>query len=243
MEAGREKARIVGWIKEQVAAAGARGTVVGLSGGIDSSIVAVLCKEAFPDNCLGIVMPCYSNPIDSEHAHLVASKFDIPVQLVNLETTYEALREATGARQQGDSPRLALANIKPRLRMTTLYYYGGLNNYLVAGTGNRSEIVIGYYTKYGDGGVDCEPIGHLVKSQVREMAEYLGIPRAIIDKPPSAGLWEQQTDEGEMGVSYDELDAYILTGKANPRVKERVDKLIAASEHKRHMPPAPKVGS
>ncbi|MHB1126441.1 MAG: NAD(+) synthase [Bacillota bacterium] len=239
MEAGLEKARIVGWIREHVIKAGARGTVVGLSGGIDSSLVAALCKEAFPSDCLGIIMPCYSNPIDSEHAHLVASRFDILVQLVNLERTYDALAEATGAPQLQGAPKLALANIKPRLRMTTLYYYAGAHNYLVAGTGNRSEIVVGYYTKYGDGGVDLEPIGHLVKGEVREMAEYLGIPRPIIDKPPSAGLWANQTDEGEMGVSYAELDTYILTGKAGPGVKEKVKKLIAASEHKRHMPPTP----
>ena len=132
---------------------------------------------------------------------------------------------------------MVLANIKPRLRMTMLYYEGGLNKYLVVGTSNKSELVIGYYTKYGDGGVDIEPIGNLVKSQVLELARYLQIPEIIINKTPTAGLWEGQTDELEMGVTYRELDHYILNGCASDSAKSRIEKLIKVSEHKRHMPP------
>jgi len=137
--------------------------------------------------------------------------------------------------------RLSLSNVKPRLRMTTLYYFGSVHSYLVLGTGNLSEYTIGYFTKHGDGGVDLMPIAGLVKAQVRELAAYLGVPQPIIDKPPSAGLWANQTDEAEMGLSYLELDHYIRTGEAQPNVKERVDRLAALSEHKKRLPPIPKL--
>lgn len=237
MDYSKVTENIVNWIRTKVKEAGANGVVLGLSGGIDSSVVMVLCQKAFPQNCLGLIMPCYSNPKDEADARMVAEHFNFPYKVINLDKAYDALIEATGDIANEKRKEMALANIKPRLRMTTLYFEAALRNYLVVGTGNKSEIVIGYYTKYGDGGVDLEPIGGLVKTQVRELARYLGIPEAIIVKPPSAGLWANQTDEQEMGLTYEELDEYILTGKAKPQTLERIRHLITISEHKRHMPP------
>jgi len=108
---------------------------------------------------------------------------------------------------------------------------------MVAGAGNRSELSVGYFTKYGDGGVDILPLGNLVKGRVRELAIFLGIPQEIIDKPPSAGLWQGQTDEGELGLSYEELDRYLVTGEASNEVKRKIESMIAASDHKRQPPP------
>jgi len=135
--------------------------------------------------------------------------------------------------------RLAEANLKVRLRMLTLYYFANQLNYIVVGSGNRSELAVGYFTKYGDGGVDILPLGNLVKAQVKELASFLGIPQEIIDKPPSAGLWEGQTDEGELGFSYDELDRYLATGEASDKVKNKIDSMMTAGEHKRLPPSLP----
>ncbi|MCK4257609.1 MAG: NAD+ synthase [Halanaerobiales bacterium] len=231
--------KLVEWIRNQVLNANAKGTIVGLSGGIDSAVTAVLCKKAFPENMLGIIMPCYSNPQDAEDAKLLAEAYDIPFQVVNLEKPFDALKETFGNIDQLPQDSLTIANIKPRLRMTTLYYFASLHNSLVVGTDNRSELKIGYFTKYGDGGIDITPLGNLVKMQVRELARHLDIPEKIITKAPSAGLWDNQTDEKEMGVTYEELDHYILTGEAEPGVKEIVDRLHARSLHKLQIPPIP----
>ncbi|MHC1587128.1 MAG: NAD(+) synthase, partial [Candidatus Syntropharchaeia archaeon] len=133
---------------------------------------------------------------------------------------------------------LASANVKPRLRMTTLYYFANKMNYLVAGTGNKSELSIGYFTKYGDGGVDILPIGHLLKTEVRELAKKLGIPEKIIKKIPSAGLWEGQTDEGEIGMSYESLDRILSSINSIKEGKEveRVKEMIKKAKHKRKPP-------
>lgn len=228
------KEQIVNWIKEQVVAAGAKGTVVGLSGGIDSSVVAALCQEAFPDSNLGVIMPCQSDPRDATLAKELAEKLNIRYEEVDLTQTYLTLLDSVNGH---GAPQMAKANIKPRLRMTTLYFYAAKNNYLVAGTGNRSELFTGYFTKYGDGGVDIEPIGGLLKSQVRELAKLLRVPESIISRPPTAGLWEGQTDEEEMQISYAELDEYILYGKGSDRVRKVAEQLHKSSEHKRNMPP------
>jgi NAD+ synthase len=134
-----------------------------------------------------------------------------------------------------------LANIKPRLRMTTLYFIANSINYLVAGTGNRSELAIGYFTKYGDGGVDLLPIGHLLKREVREMAKELGVPERVIARPPGAGLWPGQLDEEEMGFTYAELERYLEEGPqaVSPALAVRIERLTRSSDHKRAMPPIP----
>jgi NAD+ synthase len=232
--------KLVSWIREQVAGANCRGVVFGLSGGLDSSVVAILCQHAFPDNTLAVVMPCHSIEADIDDAHLVARKFGITTITVTLDRVFDSLLEAIpGDTFDPDSQRLAEANAKPRLRMTTLYYTANRLHYLVVGTSNKSEIAVGYSTKYGDGAADILPLGNMLKSQVRELASHLDIPKRIIEKPPSAGLWEGQTDEGEMGITYNELDRYLATGKATGKVRMRADALSRASAHKRAIPPVP----
>jgi NAD+ synthase len=231
--------RLVVWIREQVAKAGCKGVVFGLSGGLDSAVVGVLCRRAFPDDALAVIIPCYSSETDIEHAQAVARRFNIGTRTIVLDKAYDLLLESFADSYDTASGRLAEANVKVRLRMLTLYYIANWLGHLVVGTGNRSELAVGYFTKYGDGGVDILPLGNLVKTQVRELAVHLGIPRQIIDKPPSAGLWRNQTDEGEMGISYDELDRYLLAGEATEEVKKKVDAMMASSAHKRQTPPLP----
>ncbi|MCK4863037.1 MAG: NAD(+) synthase [Dehalococcoidales bacterium] len=230
--------KLVAWIKEKVQAAGCRGVVLGLSGGLDSSVVGALCQRAFPQNTLGVIMPCHSIDTDKAHAGIVASRFDIPTVETPLDGAFDAMIKILPDNQPDPAiGNLARANLKARLRMVTLYYIANQLKYIVAGSGNRSEITAGYFTKYGDGGVDILPLGNLVKGEVRELARYLEIPREIIDKPPSAGLWEGQTDETEMGFSYEALDRYILTGDAPEELKRKIEARKAAAAHKCTMPP------
>jgi NAD+ synthase len=235
--------QISGWIGERVREAKAEGIVLGLSGGVDSSLTAALAKKALGDKVLGLLMPCHSDPTDLEHARLVATKFSIETEYVDLGLVFDRL---TASLPRGSD--LAVANLKPRLRMATLYYFANSRNYLVAGSGNKSELTVGYFTKYGDGGVDLLPLGDVLKYQVREMAHELGVPEEIIAKPPSAGLWPGQTDEGEMGITYDELDRTIAaiekgdTRDCDEAILERVKAMRAASEHKRQPIPVCKIG-
>lgn len=232
--------KLTAWIRAQVALAKRRGVVFGLSGGLDSAVVAVLCNRAFPANALALIMPCYSSETDIEHAEAVASKFHIPTSTIALEEAFDSLlRVLSAGDYEPANKKLAESNLKPRLRMLALYYSATQLGYLVVGTGNRSEISIGYFTKYGDGAVDILPLGNLVKRQVRELAVYLDIPKEIIQKPPSAGLWVGQTDEGEMGITYEELDHYLITGQAAEEVKKKVDARITGSAHKRALPAIP----
>ena len=247
---------IVEWLRRRLTQSGARGFVFGLSGGIDSAVVARLCQTAAPANVIGLLMPCHSDPRDEADAALVAGRFEIPTMRVDLGPTYDlhtaALREAANAlpadqfpdaahRSEDLKAKLPFANVKPRLRMTTLYYVANTLNYLVAGTGNRSELSIGYFTKYGDGGVDLLPIGELLKSEVRAAARDLGVPEPIIEKPPGAGLWPGQTDEAEMGVTYEVLEQYLDKGAeaVAPALAMRIERLIRTSEHKRAIAPTP----
>ena len=230
--------KLISWIRDKVLAAGCKGIVVGMSGGLDSSVLAVLCQRAFPQNTLGVLMPCHSSQEDGEHAQIVASKFSIPIKVVVLDTVFDTLLKALpNDKVEPTASRLAKANLKVRLRMLSLYYFANQLKYMVAGSGNKSELSVGYFTKYGDGGVDILPLGNLVKGQVRQLASFLGIPQQIIDKPPSAGLWQGQTDEGELGLSYEELDRYLVTGEASNELREKIESMIAASNHKRLPPP------
>jgi len=231
---------LVGWLKERIESAGAKGAIFGLSGGIDSAVTAVLCQKAFGENILGVIMPCYSNEEDEADAKLLAERFEINYIVRDLGSVLDEFLMLTEGNIKKESENLSIANIKPRLRMTTLYYYAAKNNYLVVGTDNWSELKIGYFTKYGDGGIDIGPLGRLVKSEVRELARHLDIPEKIISKAPSAGLWHEQTDEQEMGVSYEVLDKYILTGEAEPMEKKRIEELASRSAHKLQSIPIPK---
>ena len=251
--------QIVDWMEERVRRSGSRGIAVGLSGGIDSAVVIGLAKMAVPGQVVGVMMPCHSDPQDEADARLAASHFGIPAIRIDLAPTYDRLvgdlRATLGELPPAQRPevcddpaspgtRLPLANVKPRLRMTSLYFVANSLNYLVAGTGNRSELTIGYFTKYGDGGVDLLPIGRLFKSQVRTLARELGVPAPIIDKAPSAGLWLGQTDEAEMGFSYADLESYLTSGvdAVTGHVAERIERLARASDHKRALAPMPPEG-
>lgn len=202
-------------------------------------MVAALCQRAFPQTAHTLILPCESNPVDLEDARLVARSLNLEPVTIPLDGPYEALRRVLPEEGAPDRRRMALANLKPRLRMIALYYYANTHNLLVVGTGNRSELHVGYFTKYGDGGVDILPLAGLVKSEVRELARHLGIPERIITKPPTAGLWAGQTDEGEMGLTYADLDRYLLTGEAEPAVRDCIVRMHEASEHKRRMPAQP----
>jgi len=226
--------RISEWIRQKVKEAGAEGVVVGISGGVDSSVVASLAKKAVGEKVLGVIMPCESEPLDEKYAWLVAEKLKIKAERVVLDSLYHRFSELLPS-----GKRLALANLKARLRMTTLYYFANNLNYLVVGTGNKSEISVGYFTKYGDGGCDILPLGDLLKTEVRKLARVLELPEEIINRVPSAGLWGGQTDEEEMGLRYEDLDEIISAieaGKGSLTPKEvvaRVKRLIEASQHKR----------
>jgi NAD+ synthase len=240
MDAGLLANKLADWIKEKVIGAGCKGAVLGLSGGVDSSVVAALCIKVFPDNTLGLIMPCHSNEKDKEHAEMVAQKFSISTKTVVLDGIYDVyLKILPDFKPYASLAQLSQVNLKARLRMITLYYAANQLKYLVVGSGNRSEMTVGYFTKHGDAGVDILPLGNLVKKKVRKLASFLKIPQEIIDKPPSAGLWAGQTDEAEMGFTYELLDNYILTGKAPEELKRRIEVMQAVNAHKSVKPPVP----
>jgi NAD+ synthase len=222
------------WIKEQVEKAGAKGIVLGLSGGIDSAVVAALARRSLGPDVLGLLLPCHSHQQDSEDALTVAGHLGLETVTVDLTPVFDLLLTLLPP-----ADALVTANLKPRLRMMTLYHFARIKRYLVAGTSNKSEIAVGYFTKFGDGGADLLPLGDMLKSQVRDLAVQLRLPKAIVDKPPSAGLLPGQTDEGELDLSYDELDQALTAiasgrdGTVSPAVRQRLEHLIKNSEHKR----------
>ncbi len=235
--------RISEWIRERVKEAGAKGVVLGMSGGLDSSVTAVLCKKAYPDSTLGLIMPCFSSKEDVEHAKMVATKFGIETKEIDISDIFKFFLNTLEERDEEAKEDIAVANLKPRLRMICLYYFANKLHYLVAGTGNKSEIAIGYFTKYGDGAADILPLGDLLKTEERKLAEALDIPNTIIDKVPSAGLWAGQTDESELGMGYDELDRILLALESgdfsgcDTELVKRVKQMMEASRHKRETIP------
>ncbi len=219
------------WLRDEVKSAGASGIILGLSGGIDSSVLAALGREALGrSGVLGVIMPCHSNNQDEDDARLLAQAVDVNFLRVDLSGTFDALCGATGEEL---SP-LVKSNMKARLRMVTLYALGQKNNLLVCGTSNRSEYETGYFTKYGDSGSDLMPLVSFLKRDIREMAKILRVPEKIITKAPSAGLYAGQTDESDMGFTYEVLDEYLATGKIDdPEAQKRIDVMRRRSEHKR----------
>jgi NAD+ synthase len=240
---------IAAWMGEYALRAGMQGYVVGLSGGIDSAVTAALAVRALGvEKTLGVLLPCHSQPEDAEHALLLAGALGLDTITVDLAPVCDALEQELHAqvpREEMDVERvrMARANLKPRLRMTTLYFLAQSRAYLVAGTGNRPEMMVGYFTKYGDGGVDIEPLGDLYKHEVRGLARVLDVPEPLVTRAPSAGLWPGQTDEGELGITYDELDAILIAlardqpSPASPETTDRVRRMVATSAHKRAAPP------
>lgn len=221
------------FIETEVIGSGAEGVVVGLSGGIDSAVVASLAVRALgSDKVLGLIMPCGSDPDDA----IFAKKLQCPNIICDLSKAFKAMR---GTLPFDVVSSGLLGNIKARLRMTTLYAYANMMNYIVLGTGNRTEIALGYFTKYGDGGCDCEPIGGLLKREVVRLAKELGVPQEIIRRAPSAGLWAGQTDEGDLGFFYNKLDMAVEASDAGV-MDDALDVLgsrMVNSGHKRKMPP------
>lgn len=238
-EKNRQRNRVLAdeigrWIALQVKMAGAKGLVLGMSGGLDSSVSAVLCKRALGDKVLGLIMPCHSDPFDEQHARLVADLFDIRTQTIDLGPAFDSLLSLLP-----EDGRLPVANLKPRLRMIALYYFSNRLDYLVVGSGNKSELMTGYFTKYGDGAVDILPLGGLLKTEVRKLAQDLDMPEEITLKAPSAGLWAGQTDEAELEISYDELDQALRalepgeTDQVDDEILARVREMVSSSHHKR----------
>lgn len=216
MDSAKNITSLVRWIKQKISASHTRGCVLGLSGGIDSAVVAALVKKAVGKNHLALIMPCGTGNVrDMEDALSLVKKFHLNYAVVDIKPVYDSFLgvlsrvSLSKSLNRTNECRLAAANIKPRLRMATLYYFANVLKYLVVGTGNKSEISVGYFTKYGDGGVDILPLAGFYKSEVVSLAKALNIPSAIIKKPPSAGLWEGQTDEGEMGVRYDDIEKIL----------------------------------
>ncbi|MFB6161667.1 MAG: NAD+ synthase [Haloferacaceae archaeon] len=267
-ELAATRERITTFVEETVAAAGADGAVVGLSGGIDSTTVAYLAVEALgADRVHGLVMPSEVNADENmSDAERVADDLGVRCDVLDIDPVVEAALDVApdepaadaerGERVVSDRLRTATGNVRVRARAVLNYFVANAENRVVLGTGNRSETLTGYFTKYGDGAVDCNPIGNLYKQQVRQLAADLGVPRDLVMKTPSAEMWEGQTDEAEMGVGYDTLDAILalhvdgpLSAAATVRALdgvdhghvERVDELYRTSEHKRSLPPAPEL--
>jgi len=251
-ELAERRETIVSFIEDVVDDAGADGAVLGLSGGVDSSTVAHLAVEALGrENLHGLVMPATVSSADNmSDAEVVATDLGIEYDVVEVEPVVD---ELLGGYPEAQGDKEAVGNARARVRGVFNYLVANHENRVVLGTGNRAEALAGYYTKYGDQAVDCNPIGNLYKQQVRQLASDLGVPERIVTKPATAELWEDQTDEAEMGVSYDELDGVLalhidggLSASAAAReldvdeaVIDRVRELYESSEHKRHMPPAP----
>jgi len=199
--------KLVAFIKRKVRGAGSKGAVVGLSGGMDSSVVAILCKNALRKiNVLGISMPevGVTNPRDVADARYVSNRLGVRFKVVDITPVLLGIRKNLFDFRA--KARIPAANIRPRVRMTILYYYANLLNRLVVGSSNLSELLAGYFTKHGDNAVDLMPLGCLYKTQVRQLAAHLNVPNRIIERVPSAGLWRGQTDERELGLAYEKLD-------------------------------------
>ena len=244
---------IVEFIADIVAEAGAEGAVLGLSGGIDSTTTAYLAVEALgADGLHGLLMPSEVNAdADETDAERVAESLGIEYNVVDINPIVDSFVEA--APEEAADDRMALGNVRVRTRAVLNYFVANAEDRVVLGTGNRSEAATGYYTKYGDQAVDCNPIGNLYKCQVRQLARQLGVPEDLVTRTPTAGMWEGQTDEAEMGLGYDEVDAILALHVDGPFSKsatrrtlgvpesaiERVAELYERSKHKRAMPPAP----
>ena len=231
-----ETEKRVQFIQKQLEESGAKGLVFGNSGGKDSVLVGILCKKAC-DDTVGLIMPCCSDcnyGDDLTDALMISNLFRIEARKVDLtktaEATKKALKEATGI------TKAAEANIAPRLRMTALYAVAGAENRLVAGTGNKSERHMGYFTKWGDGAFDFNPIADLTVSEIYEFLTYLDAPKRIIQKTPSAGLYDGQTDEAEMGVTYKAIDEYLQSGVCDPDDMEIITRNHKITRHKRNPP-------
>ena len=251
LDCEKTKEDIVNFIKSKVCESKTDGIVVGLSGGIDSTLIAYLaCEAVGKENVFGLIMPSTTTPTEDKiHGTEIAARLGISYKEIAIDGILNEFLSVS----QLDDDNLAIGNLKARIRMSIIYYFANHKNYLVSGTGNKSEILIGYFTKHGDGACDMEPIGDLYKTDVFELSRFMGVPPEIIDKPPRAGLWNNQTDEAEIGMSYDLLDKilYLYTEKdeENEKIAEDLDisvddvdmiiNKIIRNEHKSKVPECP----
>lgn len=238
----KEATTVVAWLREKMKESGTTGLVLGVSGGIDSALAAGLIAKAAPEGALGLILPCHSAPSDVEDAKRMVETFGLKSHTIDLSETHRSILQAL-EQAQGETPsRMTDANLRARLRMATLYAFANQNNALVVGTDNAAEILTGYYTKYGDGGVDVLPLAALLKGEVYLWARQFGVPTEVLRRKPSAGLWEGQTDEGEMGTTYEYIDDY-LRGLPIPEADRTViERMHRVTEHKRNMPPHAPLG-
>ena len=237
----QEEAARVRFIQEALEGAKAGGIVFANSGGKDCALTGILCKKAC-DDTVSLVLPCgikRSYNEDKQDALELAGLYGIRSREIDLKEAFDALTRALGP----GLTALAASNIAPRLRMQALYAVAQSEGRLVAGTGNRSEIFLGYFTKWGDGAFDFNPIADLTVTEVYGFLRYLKAPPGIIGKPPSAGLYEGQTDEGDLGFAYADLDRFLLCGEATQENKEKFMSRHDSTKHKRQYPPVPAFGA
>ena len=232
---------------------GCKNLVIGLSGGIDSAVAAVLCRQSVgKTRTLCVFLPDDATPeIDIKHVKTLVDKYDLLCETKDITNIVKEVKKNCILKPD----KLALANVKARLRMVTLFEYANMTNSLVCGTSNKSEILVGYFTKYGDGGVDIQPLGDIYKTKIWELAKHLDLPKEIIDKPPSAGLIKDQTDEKELKMSYEDIDKILYGLEQKLEIKkiaektgisksdiERIRQMRIKSQHKRRSPLIPKIG-
>lgn len=249
----KTKEDIIKFVQEKVSQANADGLVVGLSGGIDSTVAAYLaCEAVGKENVFGIVMPSTTTPTEDKlHGTAIAQSLGVKYKEIAIDSILNEFLSVTEIKDD----TLAIGNLKARIRMSIIYFYANSKNYLVNGTGNKSEILIGYFTKFGDGACDIEPIGDLYKTNVYELARHLGVPEEIINKPPRAGLWNNQTDEDEIGMTYElldkilyhclekDVDAETMADELDIEVDEINDIIdrVTRNKHKSEVPESPKM--
>ena len=211
------KEKIIELIKKKVEEAEAKGVVIGLSGGVDSATTLFLCAEALGnDKVLALMMPWKINKKeDTEDAIQMCEKLGVKYRVINIDPILESFGSILNL-----NDRLVKGNLIARIRMCILYYFANRDKLLVVGAGNKSEYLQGYFTLHGDIACDFLPLGNLYKTEVKRLAKELGVPKKIIDKTPSAGLWEGQTDEGELGISYEDLDKILPLLEKGLQVEE-----------------------
>lgn len=229
----KEADNAINWIREYVEKTGAKGIVIGNSGGKDSATVLAMAVKAIgKEKVISIAMPCFSKDSDLEDAKLVADTFEVALLKIDLSNTYQQMENEINSQIKQGLSKESIVNVKPRLRMTTLYAIAQTLGYLVIGTGNLCEAMVGYTTKWGDNSSDFNPIGNFTVEEVLAIGKYLGVPEKILQKSPSDGLGEQ-TDEEKMGIKYSEITEMIETGNTNENAKNEIIKRYKNSKHKR----------